>query len=76
MVQFTQVLDFAHGGHVKAILELAHLDLLDGNLATRRELSAWRVCMLATSTQQKRDEGVKQKSGPRYTTAYIPSPTF
>jgi hypothetical protein len=62
MVQFTQVLDFAHGRHVEAILKLAHLDLLDGNLATRRELSAWCVCMLAASTQQKRDEGGKQKA--------------
>ena len=51
MVQFAQVLDFAHGGHVKAVLKLAHLDLLDGNLATRRELSACCVCMLAASTQ-------------------------
>jgi hypothetical protein len=40
MVQFTEVLDFPHGRHVEAILELAHLNLLDGNLATRRELPA------------------------------------
>ena len=41
VVQFTQVLDLAHGRHVKAILKLAHFDLLDGDLTTRRELSAW-----------------------------------
>ena len=40
MVQLTEVLDFPHGRHVEAILELAHLDLLDGDLATRRELPA------------------------------------
>lgn len=40
MVQFTEVLDFPHGRHVEAILELAHLNLLNGNLATRRELPA------------------------------------
>jgi hypothetical protein len=40
MVQFTEVLDFPHGRHVETILELAHLDLLNGNLATRRELTA------------------------------------
>jgi len=61
MVQFAQVLDFAHGRHVKAILELAHLDLLDGNLATRRELSAWCVCMLAASTQPKTGRGRNHK---------------
>jgi hypothetical protein len=42
VVKFAQVLDLPHGGHVKAILKLAHLDLLDSDLATRRELSAWR----------------------------------
>jgi hypothetical protein len=40
MVQFTEVLDFPHGRHIEAILELAHLNLLNGNLATRRELPA------------------------------------
>lgn len=40
VVQLTQVLDLAHGRHVKAILKLAHFDLLDGDLTTRRELSA------------------------------------
>ena len=40
MVQFTQVLDFAHGGHVEAILELTNFDLLYGNLSTSRELSS------------------------------------
>jgi hypothetical protein len=39
MVQLTQVLDFSHGGHVKAILKLTDLDLLNGDLTTRRELS-------------------------------------
>jgi hypothetical protein len=42
MVQFTKVLDLPHGRHVETILELAHLDLLDGDPATRRELPAWR----------------------------------
>ena len=40
MVQLTEVLDFPHGRHVEAILELAHLNLLYGNLATSRELPA------------------------------------
>jgi hypothetical protein len=40
MMQFTEVLDFPHGRHVEAILELAYLYLLNGNLATRRELPA------------------------------------
>ena len=40
VVQFTEVLDLPHGRHVEAILELADLDLLNGNLATGRELPA------------------------------------
>ena len=42
MLQFTEVLDLPDGRHVEAILELAHLDLLNGDLATRRELPAWK----------------------------------
>lgn len=40
VVQFTQVLDLAHGGHVEAILELANFDFLYGNLSTSREFSS------------------------------------
>lgn len=40
VVQFAQVLDLTDGRHVKAILKLPHFDLLDGDLTTRRELSA------------------------------------
>lgn len=42
MMQFAEVLDLPHGRHVEAILELAHLDLLDSDLTTRRELPAWK----------------------------------
>jgi len=42
VMQFTQVLDLPYGRHVQAILELAHLNFLDSDLATRRKLSAWR----------------------------------
>lgn len=42
MMQFAEVLDLPHGRHVEAILKLAHLDLLDSDLTTRRELPAWK----------------------------------
>ena len=42
MMQFAEVLDLPHGRHVEAILELAHLDLLDSDLTTRRKLPAWK----------------------------------
>ena len=40
VMQFTQVLDLAHSGHVEAVLELANFDLLYGNFSTCRELSS------------------------------------
>jgi hypothetical protein len=40
VVQFAQVFDFAHGGHVETVLELANFNLLYSDFSTSREFSS------------------------------------
>lgn len=41
VLQLSKIFHFAYGRHVQAVLELANLDLLDGDLSAYGNLATW-----------------------------------